>query len=249
VANPDNSAPTPPGAAHHIEASSSAPQPAVPSQPEPASTQPASTHSAGAQSASQQLTKHLSFDEYKLYYESAERVTDRRLDLNKWNYSVMTATLLAIGAVLVWATQRADHELTGCVGVFILSLMAFLHCTFWIKQIDDFKALNTEKFRILNEMAPQVTFPDTAGTHLGSYEPFRREWRAMEADDAVREIRSGLGGRFMALKSSSAEYTMARIFRLAFLLIALAIIGLAVADYGNISAHLSPFGLSTDSTN
>ena len=240
MANPDNPAPNPPGAAHHTEAfSTEAPRSAVPSQPEPTSQQP----------ASQQLTKHLSFDEYKLYYESAERVTDRRLDLNKWNYSVMTATLLAIGAVLVWSTQRADHELTGCVGVFILSLMAFLHCTFWIKQIDDFKALNTEKFRILNEMAPRVTFPDMAGAHLGSYEPFRREWRAMEADDAVREIRSGLGGRFVALKSSSAEYTMARIFRLAFLLIALAIIGLAIADFGNISAHLSPFGLSTHSTN
>ena len=178
-----------------------------------------------------------------MYYESAERVTERRLDLNKWNYSVMTATLLAIGAVLVWATQRADHELTGCVGVFLLSLMAFLHCTFWIKQIDDFKALNTEKFRILNEMAPQVTFPDTAGAHLSSFEPFRREWRAMEAEDAVREIRSGLG-RFMALKSSGAEYTMARVFRLAFLLIALAIIGLAIADSGNISNFISPFSQS-----
>ncbi len=175
-----------------------------------------------------------------MYYESAERVTERRLDLNKWNYSVMTATLLAIGGVLVWSTQRADHELTGCVGVFILSLMAFLHCTFWIKQIDDFKALNTEKFRILNDMAPRVTFPDTAGAHLASYEPFRKEWRAMEAEDAVREIRSGLG-RFMALKSSSAEYTMARVFRLAFLLVAIAIIGLALADLGNIVDHLSPF--------
>ena len=193
----------------------------MPSQPEPTSQQP----------ASQQLTKHLSFDEYKLYYESAERVTDRRLDLNKWNYSVMTATLLAIGAVLVWSTQRADHELTGCVGVFILSLMAFLHCTFWIKQIDDFKALNTEKFRILNEMAPRVTFPDTAGAHLG----FLRAVPARVAGDGGR--RRGPGDsvrarrRFVALKSSSAEYTMARVFRLAFLLIALAIIGLAIADY------------------
>lgn len=183
-----------------------------------------------------------------MYYESAERVTERRLDLNKWNYSVMTATLLAIGGVLVWATQRADHELTGCVGVFLLSLMAFLHCTFWIKQIDDFKALNTEKFRILNEMAPRVTFPDTAGAHLASFEPFRREWRAMEADDAVREIRSGLG-RFVALKSSSAEYTMARVFRWAFLLIALAIIGLAIADFGNISHYISPFSQSKLTSN
>jgi hypothetical protein len=68
----------------------------------------------------------------------------------------------------------------------------------------------------------------------------------MEAEDAVQEIRSGLG-RFVALKSSSAEYTMARVFRMAFLLIGLAIIGLAIADYRNISHFISPFSQSKGS--
>ena len=29
-----------------------------------------------------------SFDEFKLYYESAEKMTDRRIANNQWNYSV-----------------------------------------------------------------------------------------------------------------------------------------------------------------
>jgi hypothetical protein len=41
----------------------------------------------------------LSFDEFKLYYESTEKVTDRRLETNRWNYSICIATLVAIAAI------------------------------------------------------------------------------------------------------------------------------------------------------
>src|SRR5262249_44463606 len=133
---------------------------------------------------------HVSFDEYQMYYQSAERVTDRRRDLNKWNYSIMTATLLAIGGVLAWTTYKVDREFVGCVGVIGLSLMASLHCSYWIRQIDDFKALNTEKFRLLNDMAPLVRFPNAGpGITVRSYEPFRREWDAMDELDQLAEIR------------------------------------------------------------
>jgi len=185
---------------------------------------------------------YLSFDEYKMYYESAERVTDRRLDINKWNYSIMTATLLAVGAVLAWATSRVDHELVGMVGVEILCVMAVLHCTFWLQQIDDFKALNTEKFRVLNEMAPYVRFSPTGpGITVRSYQPFRREWEALERDNALHELRTTGIGRITALKSSSAEYFMARVFRLAFVLVAAGTLVLAIVDHRNLTGHISPF--------
>jgi len=77
--------------------------------------------------------------------------------------------------------------------------------------------LNTEKFRLLNEMAPHVRFPDSGpGITIRSYEPFRREWDAMDELDQLSEIRRSVVGRMLALKSSSAEYTMAQVFRYAF---------------------------------
>jgi hypothetical protein len=185
---------------------------------------------------------HVSFDEYQLYYQSAERVTDRRRDLNRWNYSIMTATLLAIGGVLAWSTYDVQREFVGCVGVIGLSLMAALHCSYWIHQIDDFKALNTEKFRLLNEMAPHVRFPDSGpGITMRSYEPFRREWDAMDELDQLSEIRRSGVGRILALKSSSAEYTMAQVFRYAFLLVALGTIGLLGSDFHDVIRHVTPF--------
>jgi hypothetical protein len=186
--------------------------------------------------------EHVSFEEYQLYYQSAERVTDRRRDLNKWNYSIMTATLLAIGGVLAWSTYQVQREFVGCLGVIGLSLMAALHCSYWIHQIDDFKALNTEKFRLLNEMAPHVRFPESGpGITMRSYEPFRREWDAMDELDQLSEIRRSGVGRILALKSSSAEYTMAQVFRYAFLLVALGTIGLLGSDFHDVIRHVTPF--------
>jgi hypothetical protein len=183
----------------------------------------------------------LAFEEYKLYYESAERVTERRLDLNKWNYSVMVATLLAIGAVLTWAAQRPNHAVVGGAGVVMLSLMAYLHCSFWTRQIDDFKALNTAKFKVLDEMAPYVRFPESdEGEELRSYEPFRREWESMQRNHAVHEIHRTGFGRMIALKSSTAEYFMAQVFRWAFLLVALGTIVLVLTTR-NLSGNISPF--------
>jgi len=37
-----------------------------------------------------------SFDEFKLYYDSTEKVTDRRLETNRWNYSICVAILVAV---------------------------------------------------------------------------------------------------------------------------------------------------------
>lgn len=183
-------------------------------------------------------TPHVSFDEYRLYYESAERVTDRRLEVNRWNYSIAVTTLVAIGLVLVWGTNNPTHELVGIAGVVLLSIMAFFHCSFWIRQIDDFKVLNTEKFSILNEMAPHVRFqPAGPYERIGSAEPFRREWDGMIEDHAITEInRTGLR-RMLALRSSGAEYFIPNAFRTLFVLVAVGTLVLGGLDH----TRYSPF--------
>jgi hypothetical protein len=42
------------------------------------------------------------FEEYKLFYESTEKVTNRCLVANRWNYSICTAILVAIAVILNW---------------------------------------------------------------------------------------------------------------------------------------------------
>ena len=96
----------------------------------------------------------LSFEEYHLYYESTEKVTERRLTTNRWNYSICTAIFVASTALLGWAASNPHFLVVALIAVIILCILAILFCSLWIAQIKDFKMLNNAKFDVLNEMAP-----------------------------------------------------------------------------------------------
>ena len=102
-------------------------------------------------------TRH-SFDEFKLYYESTEKVTDRRLETNRWNYSVCIAIVVAIATITNFSLTNPSLLWVGLAADALLGVMAILFCLLWIGQIRDFKNLNSAKFTVLNEMAPKVEF-------------------------------------------------------------------------------------------
>lgn len=91
--------------------------------------------------------ENLSFEEFKLYYESAEKVTERRLSANSWNYSLCVAIVVAIAVMINWTVGNRPFFYVALVGVIVLSLMATFFCSLWLGQIDDFKLLNNAKFK------------------------------------------------------------------------------------------------------
>ena len=104
------------------------------------------------------------FEEFKVYYESTERVSDRRISTTSdGNYSV---------GVCVSRGRRRTNQ-TRTRGFYVLrpwptcGSIRFHHCryllgTLWLRQIDDFKNLNNAKFTVLNSMAPRIRFPLSA---------------------------------------------------------------------------------------
>lgn len=98
-------------------------------------------------------TQRVSFDEFKLYYESTEKVTDRRLSANTWNYSICIGMIVAIAGIVKWSAGN-NFFYVGITAIVVLCTMAFLFCSLWLGQITDFKYLNNAKFKVLNEMAP-----------------------------------------------------------------------------------------------
>ena len=70
--------------------------------------------------------RRYSFDEFKLYYESTEKVTDRRLATNTWNYGLCTAIMLAVAGLAGWASSRPDFRLVMLLAILILAGMG--HC-------------------------------------------------------------------------------------------------------------------------
>ncbi|NRA54878.1 MAG: hypothetical protein HRU23_12095 [Gammaproteobacteria bacterium] len=164
--------------------------------------------------------KRVAFDEFKLFYESAEKVTDRRHSANRWNYSICIAILGAIAAIISWSLGKPAFLITGIVSVVLLAGMAALYCTLWIGQIRDFKELNNAKFAVINEMARFVSFGDGNNENLISYKPFEKEWDALTKAKIAEEVKSI---NIVALKSSHIEYLIPKAFRALFVLIVLAV--------------------------
>jgi hypothetical protein len=170
------------------------------------------------------VTKKVSFDEFKLYYESTEKVTDRRLSANTWNYSICIGIIIAIAGIVRWSTGNTFFY-AGLTAILILCLMAVLFCSLWLGQIADFKYLNNAKFKVLNEMAPYIEFDIEHPNQITSFCPFEKEWRKLEEVKVAVEISQR---KIVALKSSNIEYYIPRAFRILFFLIGVAVI-LAVA--------------------
>jgi hypothetical protein len=224
-----------------------APSAPAPQQPTSAPTAPAPREPTSAppsplgHQAAPPDAPPVSFEEFRLYHATTEQVTDRRLAMNRWNYSVLVATLLAIGAVLTWGTSRPTNALVGAGGVVVLSTMAILLCTYWIHQITDFKMLNNAKFKVLNEMAPLVIFDGPDGVSPArSYRPFEREWQDLQERQAVSRVQTGRL-HMLALNSSGAEYFIPRAFRILFAAILLATLVFVVISHDVVLDQISPF--------
>jgi len=158
--------------------------------------------------------KKYAFEEMQLFYESTEKVTDRRLAANRWNYSICTAIVVSVAALINWGLSQPAFLIVSVLAVILLSGMATLFCSLWIGQIKDFKALNNAKFNVLNSMAPHVVFSDRDSDPRISYCPFEREWRALEDVKALQEVASQ---QIVALKSSNMEFLIPKAFRILFI--------------------------------
>jgi uncharacterized membrane protein len=170
----------------------------------------------------------IAFEEFQLYYESTEKVTDRRIATNRWNYSICTAIAGVEGVLVSWALANPNFLVIAVVSAVVLAVMAILYCSLWIAQIQDFKMLNNAKFDVLNEMAPLMRFSNSANDSRCSYSPFAKEWERLKQRKAVQEMYSI---NIVALNSSNIEYLIPVAFRILFLLIIIVVIAVCIRNW------------------
>jgi len=170
-----------------------------------------------------------SFDEFKIVYESTEKVTDRRLQTNRWNYTICTAVLVAIAGLIKYSVSNEPFFHIGLVIALVLSGMAILFCCLWVGQIKDFKSLNHAKFDVLKEMAPHLEYdPEHPGV-LKPFCPFEKEWNKLEEMKALQEKGKT---SFVALKSTNIEYYIPKAFIVLFVLV-LIVVGILLLSNKN----------------
>lgn len=163
------------------------------------------------------INDNYSFEELKLVYESAEKVTDRRISLNKFNYSICTAVFLAIAFIWNWALTNPKYAYAGILIALVLSTIATIFTFYWIRQIKDYKLLNTAKFEVINEISKHVYFHVEGGNvKITPFEPFTKEWEILKKLSALQQ---NTKYNIKALKSSNLEYFIPSAFRIIFLIL------------------------------
>lgn len=175
---------------------------------------------------------HVHFDEFRMYLESAERTTDRRLELTKTNASLSVLIFAGIGAIVSWSFGKPEVQPYAILIVALIGLLATIFCLWWLKQIISYKDLNNAKFSVLEEMAPSVVFTEESDKPCESFQPFKREWEIYEQILKNKSLQRFTAGK--ALSASISEITVPATFMASFFLILLTCIFLlTVGGFGS----------------
>ena len=120
-----------------------------------------------------EYTSHL-IDQYKLYVDSAEKISDRRLETNQFFLTLNTAVIGAFGLIEIkYSGQLTFLVLFGSAAGVIISY-------YWFRIIESYKGINTGKFKVIHiiEKRLPLSLYDTEWDALGrgkddkKYRPF-----------------------------------------------------------------------------
>ena len=106
-------------------------------------------------------------EEYKLYVEMADRVSQRRVQVASFYISLLSG-LLALLSI------TGNKELFGGsqkIVLLAISILGLSLCYLWSINIDSYRQLNSLKFKVIHEMEQQLPFPC-----------YEREWRILKEE-------------------------------------------------------------------
>jgi|Deesub1362A_J573_1020465.scaffolds.fasta_scaffold04659_7 hypothetical protein len=100
----------------------------------------------------EKFNEHL-LEQYKLYVEMADRISERRMQTNKFYISLLSG-LLALLSILV-----SVGKLNQTLIFVIVSLLGIALCILWHINIRSYRQLNSGKFKVIHEMEQNLPFP------------------------------------------------------------------------------------------
>lgn len=98
----------------------------------------------------------LNLELYKLYLETAEKVSERRADANTWMLSVNSAIVALYGYLSEAGASVGDFEKS--VWLWAIPVAGILVCLAWATLLSSYSALNRAKFTVLHEIEATLPF-------------------------------------------------------------------------------------------
>ncbi|CAA0162472.1 hypothetical protein R5O20_13965 [Tenacibaculum maritimum] len=89
-------------------------------------------------------------EQYKMYVESAEKVSDRRSNLNTFYLSLTTTITGVIGYLKTNTISNSGYLIIG------LSISAILICVYWVNLLENYRKLNSGKFKVIHEIEKEL---------------------------------------------------------------------------------------------
>ncbi|MCZ0931711.1 MAG: hypothetical protein OXJ52_00945 [Oligoflexia bacterium] len=102
------------------------------------------------------IDKKILLEQYKLYVEMADRISQRRQSANNYFISV-NIFLFSFFSYLQYIKFN--------IGAFIIFSAGIIVCFVWYRLIKSYKGINSGKFKVIHEMEKNL-----------SYQPYKIEW-------------------------------------------------------------------------
>ena len=101
----------------------------------------------------EQFKEHL-LEQYKLYVETADRISDRREQTNRFYISLLSV-LLALLSLVIGRRVLDGFQIVVFMTIGILGLGL---CVLWNINIRSYRQLNSGKFKVIHEMEQYLPF-------------------------------------------------------------------------------------------
>jgi len=119
------------------------------------------TNEAQASYPSPEMFQEHLIEQYKLYLESADRISDRRQTANSFFVTINTTLVALVGYIHIGSTT--SNEL-----YWLIALAGIALSYMWYRLIRSYRDLNTAKFKVVHEIEKKLPLS-----------PFDAEWEAV----------------------------------------------------------------------
>lgn len=97
-------------------------------------------------------------EQYKLYVELADRVSDRRIKTNQYFITLLSGLLVVLSFALHKDQQTTLSQYQPYI-VFSVGLLGIILCLVWQINIRSYRQLNSQKFQVIHDMEKQLPYP------------------------------------------------------------------------------------------
>jgi len=128
--------------------------------------------------------QHQIFEQYKMYVELADRVSQRRINVNSF-FITANATLLTIASG--FKGEFGNY-------MYLIAVTGIAISLFWLFSIRSYKQLNSGKFKVIHEI--ETYLPMDVFTYewklLDKGKSFKKYWKLSHVEMAIPLIFTGL---------------------------------------------------------